>query len=360
MVDKKSLIDFMEERKQSGELIPLTATFELTYACNLRCCHCYLENCQGSSDELSAEQWRSCIDQAVDLGAYFAAFTGGEILLRHDFLEIARYAFKRGVFFGLQTNGTRIDAPMADAIQDLHPTKVEISLYGASAEVHDRITGVPGSFKKTITAIELLRDRDIKVGVKTTVMSENRDQVQSIRKIVADLGAWLSADPVIMPGIFGSDENTSHRMNDDEYREYMISEGWGRVPDKEVEDLVKDNNRPDRRVLCTSAKKRFTVTARGDVVPCAIWQHSCGNLKQQDLKSIWYGEDMNRFRGMKFADLKKCNGCETYESCVRCAGLAYMETGDHLECPSESHRMSTLLSEIRRERGKKAISTENE
>ncbi len=351
MAEKKSLIDFVEERKAAGELIPLTATFELTHACNLRCCHCYLENCQGSSDELSTKQWLDCIDQAVDMGAFFGTFTGGEILLRDDFLEIARHALKRGIFFGMQTNGTRIDAPMADAILDLRPTKVEISLYGASDELHDRITGVSGSFEKSIKAIELLRQRGIRVGVKTSVMSENREEVPSIRKLAAGLEAWLSADPVIMPGVFGSGGNLSHRMNDDEYRKYMIAEGWGRTPGKEFEDLVQDIDRPDRRVLCPAAKKRFTITARGDVIPCPIWRHNCGNVKQRALETIWLGEEMARLRRIKFEDLKACTTCKTYECCVRCAGSAEMETGDYLGCPSESRRMSSILSEIRRESG---------
>jgi radical SAM protein with 4Fe4S-binding SPASM domain len=300
---------------------------------------------------MTTDQWLYCIDQAVDLGAYFASFTGGEILLRDDFLEIARHAFGRGVFFGLQTNGTRINAPMADAIRDLHPTFVEISLYGASSQSHDIITKVPGSFEKSITAIKLLRERDVKVGVKTSVMSANRDEVQSIRKIVTDLGALYTADPIIMPGIYGSQKTLSYRMNDDEYQDYMISEGWGNTPGKEVADLVRDINRPDHRVLCTTAKQRFSISARGDVIPCVIWRHSCGNLLKNNLESIWYGEEMSRFRRLKFEDLKQCVECETYDSCLRCAGLAELETGDYKGCPSESRRMSGLLSKIRRQNG---------
>lgn len=360
MVKKKSLIDFVEERKRSGELYPLTATFELTQACNLRCCHCYLENSQGSRDELTTSQWRNFIDQAVDLGAYFGTFTGGEIMLRDDFLDIARHAFGRGVFFGLQTNGTRIDVPMADALKYLNPTIVEISLYGGSAQSHDGITKVQGSFEKSIAAIELLRERDIKVGIKTTVMSANRDQVQPLRELVADLGALFSADPIVMPGVFGSQESVSLRMNDDELREYIISEGWGNVPDKEFEDLVRDSSRPDHRVLCTSAKKRFSISARGDVIPCVIWRHSCGNLLQEDLESIWFGEEMLRLKRVKFEDLKECPSCKTYGSCVRCAGFAEMETGDYLGCPSESRRMSTILSAVRHQNSNKTISPEYE
>jgi MoaA/NifB/PqqE/SkfB family radical SAM enzyme len=359
LTKKKSLIDMMVQRKQNGELIPLMATFELTQACNLRCCHCYLENCQAGDDELTTDQWLSCIDQAIDLGVYFAIFTGGEILSRPDFLEIAEYALNRGVFFSLMTNGTRIDVKMADAIQKLRPTKVEISLYGASAEIHDGITGVPGSFEKTVKGIELLRQRNVKVGIKTTVMSGNRDQVQWIRNIAVDLGAWASADPVVMPGVYGADEITTHRMNDDEYRDYMVSQGWDRIPGKEVEDLVADRERPDRRVLCTATKQKFTISSQGDVIPCVVWRHSCGNVKEQDLESIWLGAEMTRLRQMKFEDLKQCISCETYEHCVRCAGLAEIETGDYLGCPSESRRMSRILKEIRGNNRKKIHSKNN-
>lgn len=348
MSEKKSLIDLVEQRKENGELVPLTATFELTQACNLRCRHCYLENCQGNRDELTTDQWRYCIDQAVDLGVYFGSFTGGEILMRDDFMDIARYAYRKGVFFGLQTNGTRIDAPMADAVKDLNPTKVEISLYGAGAQSHDGITQVPGSFVKSITAVELLLKRDIQVTIKMTVMSANKDQVQPLRKIVSDLGAGFSADPIVIPGMSGSQETASLRMDDDEFHDYMISEGWGSNADKEVDDLVKDGDRSDRRVLCTSAKKRFCISARGDVFPCIIWRHNCGNLLQSDLESIWLGVEMTLLRQLKFVDLKQCTKCDTYGSCVRCAGLAEIDTGDYKGCPSECRRMSRILSEIKR------------
>lgn len=346
MPDWPSAIDLIRNRRQEDELAPLTATYELTMACNLRCSHCYLEH-RPARDELTTRQWFGFIDQAADLGAFFGGFTGGEILCRPDFLEIAGYAFRRGIFFHLQTNGTLIDREMARRIHDLQPTKVEVSIYGASAGVHDAITGVPGSFVKSLKAVDLLHELGIRLFIKTTVMSGNWRDVPALRRLADEHGVWFMPDPVLVPGVFGSASPLNQRMNDDEYRRYMIAEGWDREPGKEFAELVEESSRPDRRVLCTAAKKRFTIAVDGEVIPCVMWRQSCGNLLNQSLESIWYGETMTGMRKLKFEDLQSCASCEHYLNCVRCAGLAYMETGDYRGCPSECRRMSSLLAELR-------------
>ncbi len=346
-----SVIDHMESRRKDGEHNPLTATFELTQKCNLRCCHCYLEHRQEGS-ELPASRWLAFIDEVADFGAYFASFTGGEVFLRPDLLEIARCALKRGIFFQFQTNGTYIDAEMAAVIQDLQPTKVEISIYGPNGAIHDRITGIRGSFDKSMRAIELLRKRNINVILKASVMPENKNHVQAMRKLADDAGLWIMFDANIMPGVFGSEKPLTYRMNNDEYRDYMIAENWGNAPGKELQHIRDDISRPDRRVLCTAAKKRFTITAIGEIIPCPIWRQSCGSLLDQSLASIWYGEKMTEMRKLKFEDLKNCASCKTYESCTRCAGLAFLESGDYRSCPQESLRVSSLLNQLRAEKQK--------
>ena len=89
------------------------------------------------------------------------------------------------------------------------------------------------------------------------------------------------------------------------------------------------------------------MSARGDVFPLVNWGDGCCKLKRQGLESIWFGETMTRFRELAFEDLEACVGCETYENCVRCAGLAEIETGDYRGCPSESRRLSRILTEIK-------------
>ena len=76
--------------------IPLQAALELTYRCNLRCAHCYVDIKE--KDELSFKDWCDVMDQLKAMGTVYLLFTGGEILKRDDFIDIALYARRSGFY----------------------------------------------------------------------------------------------------------------------------------------------------------------------------------------------------------------------------------------------------------------------
>ena len=80
--------------KAAKKTIPLFALWELTYECNLRCRHCYVIK-EPRKEELSCSEIKSVIDQLASLGCLYIVFTGGEVLTRLDFFEIAKYARKK-------------------------------------------------------------------------------------------------------------------------------------------------------------------------------------------------------------------------------------------------------------------------
>jgi radical SAM protein with 4Fe4S-binding SPASM domain len=319
---------------------------ELTQECNLRCRHCYLEHQPGDS-ELSAGQWHSILRQALDFGVYFICFTGGEILSRRDFLEIVRSAAGMGLFYHFQTNGTLIDEHVADAFRELNPTKVEVSLYGSSATVHDGITRVPGSFEKTVAAVGMMRRRDIRVQVKTTVMHDNWRDVSAIRELVLRLGAGFRPDPMVMPGVRQGKGPQSMRMSDREFRRYMIAEGWHREGDDEVSRALREIDAPESRMICAAGRSRMAVSPRGEVMPCVLWRRKLGNLTKTTLEEVWFGEPFTIIRNRGIKDLKECRDCGNLIYCVRCPALAFMEVGDDTARAPESCRMSKLLKEVR-------------
>ncbi|HOY64046.1 MAG TPA: radical SAM protein, partial [bacterium] len=135
-----------EKAKRAG--LTLSAHFELTRRCNLRCRHCYV--CGGDERrEMSTEQVFRALDVLADSGTLFVTFTGGEPLVRRDFFEIAERAAEKNFAVRIFTNGTLIDEAAADRIAALNPLEVGISVYGATAETHDGITMSPGSFEKS-------------------------------------------------------------------------------------------------------------------------------------------------------------------------------------------------------------------
>ena len=86
------------------ENIPYAVQIELTSKCNLKCRHCFMVKDKGV--ELSSEEIMAIIDQLVDMGTFYLAFTGGEIFTREDLFEIARHAKRKGFFLTFMTNGT--------------------------------------------------------------------------------------------------------------------------------------------------------------------------------------------------------------------------------------------------------------
>src|SRR5262249_39355572 len=177
-----------------------SAHWELTYRCNEKCSHCYLDVFPANTEvpgELTTEQCFHVIDELADLGVLHLLLSGGEILVRRDFFQIALYARSKRLLLRLFTNGMLINSRVADQIAALHPYSVEVSIYGAHAETHDNITRVARSWELSTRALVLLRDRGVRTKMKVPVMRENVRQLREMERLARDLGAEFRYDTVI-------------------------------------------------------------------------------------------------------------------------------------------------------------------
>ncbi|MEE8076597.1 MAG: radical SAM protein, partial [Candidatus Binatia bacterium] len=141
------------ENQASEQRIPVKATIELTYGCNLRCVHCFNPT-HKAKGELSTQDFYRIIDQLAQKGCFVITFTGGEMFMRKDTFEILTYAKKKGFAVILFTNATLITPERADQIQALQPLRVEISIYGATPETYERVTQIPGSFGRFLKGVK--------------------------------------------------------------------------------------------------------------------------------------------------------------------------------------------------------------
>jgi MoaA/NifB/PqqE/SkfB family radical SAM enzyme len=104
--------------------------WELTYRCNERCSHCYLDVLRPGDNvpgELSTDECLGIVDQLDANGVLNLAFSGGEVLTRPDFFTIAEYAHAKRFVLRIFTNGLNITSVVADRLAALHPYAVEIS-----------------------------------------------------------------------------------------------------------------------------------------------------------------------------------------------------------------------------------------
>lgn len=119
--------------------------FELTYRCNLRCGFCYLLR-RGLLNKKMKELGTAEVFKVIDRFPAGTRFylSGGEPLLRRDIFGIIARIKKAGSRFGLNTNGTLLDAARGARLAALNPDYVIFSLHG-DARTHDRLTGTAGS-----------------------------------------------------------------------------------------------------------------------------------------------------------------------------------------------------------------------
>ena len=306
------------------ENIPYVAQIELTSKCNLKCRHCFMISDNGV--ELSSDEIMEIIDQLVDMGTFCIAFTGGEIFVREDLFEIARYARKKGFFLTFMTNGTLITNENIEEIKKLKPIKFEISLYGATPEIHDYITQVEGSFERTVAAIRGLVEQGIEVTVKVLLMNLNIHESCDIKALCEQLNVHHRINPGIVPMKNGSLEPFQYDPSFEDMEMYLSA------GDFELSYLLEKGEKdPVHRFNCKAGKAGCSISPTGIVYPCVVMPMGVGNLRERSFKEIWHTEpssELKRLRNLTSADLSTCSKCDLAPLCIRCPGVVYLETGD--------------------------------
>ncbi len=319
--------------KMREKHIPLNTVFELTYRCNLSCVHCFLEEDLGG--ELSTEEVFSVIDQLSDAGTLELTLTGGEALMREDFFDIADHARRRNMALTLLSNGTLIGEPEAERIKELHFFWVNISLYGTTPETHEAVTGKPGSYSRTVRAIQLLQQRDVKVQINTLPMKPNLKEIPALEDFCNKLGLELNSDIHLHATTKGSLRPIDNRLDDPGLKKYLQ---WENRRGKKLTGLDD---------TCNAGLSTVCIAAQGDVFPCNTLRLKCGNLRQKEFAEIWSASPVLQWlRGLKMEDFKECAGCDLLDTCFRCPGLAVIEGYDMFVPNPEICRISKMRREV--------------
>ena len=168
---------------------PAEVVWNFTYSCNLKCKHCY-EDAGPHRPELTTEQACMAIDKLSNIagvGLPALSFSGGEPLIRKDFFEVAAYARKKIPYLSIATNGTLLTKDNVRKLKEIGIEYVEISLDGASKEVHESFRMVPGCFEKTMDGIRNCVDEGLDTCIATTVHRDNLNEVSKIMGIAEEL-----------------------------------------------------------------------------------------------------------------------------------------------------------------------------
>src|SRR5271154_7202766 len=181
--------------------LPWNVHLDLTYRCNERCVHCYLDH--EDYGEMTTLEIEGVLKQLAEAGTLFLTLSGGEIFLRQDLFELIAYARSLHFDVSVKTNALLVDAEKARRLQELGVRGVQISIYSAEPEVHDAITKVRGSLARSLAAIRLLQEHGLRVKIACPLMTHNLTAYRGVQALAEELGIPYILDLTITPKMDG-------------------------------------------------------------------------------------------------------------------------------------------------------------
>jgi AdoMet-dependent heme synthase len=304
--------------------IPISVQLDLTYRCNERCVHCYLDH--DDHGEMNTAEIKHLLDEMAEAGVLFLTLSGGEIFLRKDFFEILEYARALTFAVRLKTNAILVREREAERLRELGVENIQISIYSHRPEVHDAITLVPGSLKRSINAIRFLKSYGLQVSIANVLMLQNMQDYPQVRELARELDVEFTIDPTITPKMDG--DRAILNLNIERAALHSVFHDEELVGD--VESFCKPAAPADEDEMdslpCSAGHTACYVSPYGDVYPCVQFPLPTGNVRTQRFLDIWqHSEKMNEVRDIRMRDLPTCSGCGHMTGCTRCPGLAFME-----------------------------------
>ncbi|HXJ85843.1 MAG TPA: radical SAM protein [Candidatus Binatia bacterium] len=305
--------------------IPLSVQLDLTYRCNERCVHCYLDH--DDHGEMTTAEIKHLLDEMANAGVFILTLSGGEIFLRKDFFEILEYArLERQFCVKLKTNAIMIREREAARIRDIGVESIQISVYSHRPEMHDAITLVPGSLKRSLQAARFLRSQGLRVIIANVLMVQNLQDYPGVRALAEEMGVECTLDPTITPMMDGDRSVLKLGVNQDALRQVFRDQALVGDVDEFCAVAAPADDNALAALPCSAGHTTCYVSPYGDVFPCVQFPLPTGNVRTQRFLDIWRHSDrMNEVRSIRMKDLPTCSSCSHVGNCTRCPGLAFME-----------------------------------
>jgi AdoMet-dependent heme synthase len=171
---------------------PLNIYWETTQACALACRHCRAEAVPAPHpNELTHQEGVAFLRQIPAFGDPLPhlILTGGDPLARADLYELIDEARRLGV--GVSITPAATPALTRDVLVRLKEHGVEglgLSLDGSTAQRHDSIRGVPGTFDRTVQAMLWARELEFPLQVNTLASAETADDITAVYELLKPIG----------------------------------------------------------------------------------------------------------------------------------------------------------------------------
>ena len=315
--------DFIQRVRES--FVPINIHWDLTYRCDHKCVHCYIT--ERKTDELSLEECELLLDQLVEAGTFTILFSGGDLFVRPDAIDVLAAARARRFDVRVNTHGNHITEALADRLAEIGVAKVSISVYSDNAADHEAVTLIDGSHAKSLQACKMLVDRGITVSMKTPIMVPNQTSYIGVGRLAEEIGAEWEIDAHIVPddqsdfGLCDVGVHPSERklalMHQLEAKGFDVTE-WPNLP-----------GASDQARTCGAGTGFGYISPDGRLYPCINWREEIGSLRTHSVKQLWHHSPVihKQREVTRGSYLTDCDGCTFHSNCAYCPGISHAEHG---------------------------------
>ncbi len=324
-----SRLKSLKDGSCASVISPLFCDVLVSERCNLQCKKCYFWKSK-NPDAVTMEEYKGFILSLKDFekAPLEINLGGGEPLLKEGILDLAAFCARNGIKPAISTNATLIDKNMAKRISDSGLSRLSISLESLDEKVHDFITGTPGAYARLMRGIEYLKRywRGGSIHIHTIIAKQNM-------RGILDMAEWVNRDGFFsgLAFIALAQPFLTNTVNqwylDSEYGLLWpeLTDQAGSVIDalinykrsgykiiNPISQLVaykRYYDNPDafaRAYKCNFGEYIFNVNVLGLVHLCCFMP-PIGNIKENDIKEIWYSKEAERTRELMRNCQKSCN-----------------------------------------------------
>ncbi len=311
--DYDNKVSLEEEALEKQQL--LSVTIELTYACNLKCKHCFVGEIK--EKRLDKHFYFQLLDALYEMGTLNIVFTGGEVFARDDSFDIIEYAVRRNFVVDIFTNGTLIDNILMKKLCSLNIHSIQSSIYSVNEITHDDFVGQEGAFRKTVDNLIEFSKNGIMTAVKTCIFDFNCIEFEALKQFASSINATFQYTMTLLPRKDGKTTPMSYSVSPDKLSKFI----------RNVEDSYY-YEKEDDQLICSAGQTSLSITPEGKVYMCNAFDLVIGDLEKESINQIWKNsKGLNEWRKATMVMKIECHGCEYANYCDFCPGSAYKLTG---------------------------------
>ena len=325
--------------------------FELTYNCSAKCIHCFNDGAARESDEtskrnrkeLTLNDYKRIIDELYSLGLYRVCLTGGDPFSKPEVWEILDYLYNKNIVFDIYTNGLSITHHV-EKLCSLYPRLIGVSIYSADEAIHDKITRVNGSLKRTLQAVENIAYYGVPMAFKCVIFKTNVKSYHTVESLAKKHGAVLQYEVNLSNGVDGDTSIVNNlRLPPEVLEVVLLDKNISMYVGKELPDYGA-RNRDMETSPCLAASGTFNITPEGNLTPCCAFPASLGDLKEKTVEEILKtSKTLKLWQSLKVKDIDECGKHDKCTFCFLCIGNAYVEHGT----PYKASSVNCFMAEVR-------------